>query len=154
MSEEISQFYGNRLRVRVCGLLYDNDRLLLANHTLPDRQAWWAPPGGGVEYGESLEDALKREFLEETKLTITVGQFAFGCEFIHEPLHAIELFFLVSKYEGSPETGQDPELPLIADVRFMSADEIASLPDKQVHGIFQIARTRSELQQLKGFFRI
>ncbi|MGC3944836.1 MAG: NUDIX hydrolase [Chryseolinea sp.] len=154
MSEEISKIYGNRVRVRVCGLLHHRDRLLLVNHSLQDRPIWWGPPGGGVEFGESLEDALKREFLEETKLSITVGQFAFGCEFLEGPLHAIELFFHVSKYEGSPETGQDPEMPLIADVRFMTSEEIASLPGSAIHGIFQVARTKSELLQLKGFFRI
>lgn len=154
MSEEIAQIYGNRLRVRVCGLLYDGDRLLMVKHALPDRRGWWAPPGGGVAFGERLEDALKREFAEETKLKITVGQFAFGCEFLHAPLHAIELFFEVSKHDGHPEIGQDPELPLITDVKFMTPDDIRSLPRDGVHGIFQIAQHKRELQQLKGFFRI
>ncbi|HTF22082.1 MAG TPA: NUDIX hydrolase [Chryseolinea sp.] len=154
MSEELSHIYGKRLRVRVCGLLHDDERLLLVNHRLPGRSAWWAPPGGGIEFGESLEHTLKREFEEETMLKITVGQFAFGCEFLHEPLHAIELFFWVTRIGGTLQTGQDPELPLITDVRFMPAHEIAALPRDTLHGILHIAPTQIDLQQLKGFFRI
>ena len=89
MLEEISKAYGKRLRVRACGLLYDEGRLLLVNHRLPGRSAWWAPPGGGVEFGESLERTLVREFEEETNLQISVGQFAFGCEFFQDPLRLV-----------------------------------------------------------------
>ena len=37
----------------------------------------WAPPGGGMEYGESAHAALKREFMEETHLEIEVERFLF-----------------------------------------------------------------------------
>ena len=154
MSDELFETYGKRLRVRVCGLLTNGDDLLLVNHTLPGRAAWWSPPGGGVNFGESLEDALLREFEEETHLKITVGQFAFGCEFLQGPLHAIELFFWVTRISGTLQTGQDPELPLISDARFIAMQELASLPRNEVHGIFHIAHNQADLQQLKGFFRI
>ena len=154
MSDEISQVYGNRLRVRVCGLLQEGDRLLLVKHTLQHQSVWWAPPGGGMEFGESIEQALRREFLEETNLEITVGQFAFGCEYIQDPLHAIELFFWVTRISGTLQAGQDPELPLIKNVRFMSFPDIAGLPRSEVHGMLHDVHRKVDLQHLKGFFRI
>jgi 8-oxo-dGTP diphosphatase len=154
MENELSKIYGKRLRIRVCGLLQADGRLLLVNHRLPDRQVWWAPPGGGVEFGETLEQTLRREFEEETNLRITVGQFAFGCEYLHDPLHAIELFFWVSRNNGVLKTGDDPELALIADVRYLSMNDLSALPSDQKHGIFQIARSLGDLQQLKGFYRV
>lgn len=154
MLEELSKIYGKRLRVRVCGLLYDGEKLLLVNHRLRDQAAWWAPPGGGVEFGESLESTLVREFGEETNLRITVGQFAFGCEFLHDPMHAIELFFWVTRTGGMLQAGQDPELPIITEAAFMNAHEITSLPRDSVHGILHLAPTQKDLLQLKGFFRI
>jgi 8-oxo-dGTP diphosphatase len=154
MENEISKIYGQRVRVRVCGLLRADERLLLVNHRLPDRDAWWAPPGGGVEFGETIEDTLKREFEEETNLRITVGQFAFGCEYLHDPLHAIELFFWVAHSQGILQTGEDPELALIADVRYLSMNELSALPHGHAHGIFQVAHSVEALQQLKGFYRI
>ena len=97
MDGEIGKIYGDRLRVRVCGLCWDGDRILLANHSLLSGSNFWIPPGGGLEYGETVEKALKREFSEETGLEVEQLGFAFGCEFVKKPLHAIELFFNVVK---------------------------------------------------------
>ena len=54
-------------RIRVCGLLTKGERLLLLRHEKHGR-AYWLLPGGGVEHGETLEGALKRELAEECGL--------------------------------------------------------------------------------------
>lgn len=51
-------------RVRVGALVVNNGRLLLVRHQKAGR-TYWLLPGGGVEEGESLADALRRELLEE-----------------------------------------------------------------------------------------
>jgi len=51
-------------RIRVSALLRWNDRILLCRHEKPGRE-YWLLPGGGVNSGESLVDALRRELLEE-----------------------------------------------------------------------------------------
>ena len=154
MDGEIAKIYGNRLRVRVCGLCWEGDSLLLANHSAVVGTNLWLPPGGGLEYGETLEKALKREFLEETGLEVSQLDFAFGCEFVKEPLHAVELFFNVLKNGGTLKTGYDPELQIIQGVRFFSEKEINGLPQEELHGIFRIARTPNGLRKLSGFYSI
>ncbi len=154
MEKEIAGMYGNRLRVRVCGLLYAGEDLLLVNHRMRDQGNWWAPPGGGLEFGESLEHALQREYLEELSLHITVGPFAFGCEFMANALHAIELFFWISANDGSPALGHDPELNILQDARYMNSTTIARLDANERHGLFSYGTTKAELEQLRGFYRI
>jgi 8-oxo-dGTP diphosphatase len=51
-------------RIRVSALLRWEDRILLCRHEKPGKE-YWLLPGGGVNSGESLLDALHRELFEE-----------------------------------------------------------------------------------------
>ena len=51
-------------RIRVSALLRRRDRILLCRHEKPGKE-YWLLPGGGVNSGESLVDALRRELSEE-----------------------------------------------------------------------------------------
>jgi ADP-ribose pyrophosphatase YjhB (NUDIX family) len=51
-------------RIRVSALLRWSDRILLCRHEKPGKE-YWLLPGGGVEAGESLVEALHRELHEE-----------------------------------------------------------------------------------------
>jgi ADP-ribose pyrophosphatase YjhB (NUDIX family) len=52
-------------RIRVSAMLRWSDRILLCRHEKPGRGEYWLLPGGGVNSGESLVDALYRELDEE-----------------------------------------------------------------------------------------
>jgi len=154
MHEEIAKIYGERLRIRVCGLLFEDEQLLLVNHQGLSAGDFWVPPGGGVEYGESMDQALKREFVEETGLIVRVNEFAFGCELIMPPLHAIELFFWVNRTGGDLIHGNDPELKIISESKFFHTHELSTLKKDALHGILQRAQSKRDFQQLTGFYRI
>jgi 8-oxo-dGTP diphosphatase len=51
-------------RVRVSAVLRWDDQILLCRHEKPGKE-YWLLPGGGVQPGESLVDALHRELFEE-----------------------------------------------------------------------------------------
>jgi ADP-ribose pyrophosphatase YjhB (NUDIX family) len=52
-------------RIRVSAVLRWSDRILLCRHEKAGRGEYWLLPGGGVNTGESLVDALHRELAEE-----------------------------------------------------------------------------------------
>jgi len=153
MTPEIAEVYGNKVRLRVCGLCWREASLLLIKHKMGSNH-FWAPPGGGVEYQETLEDALRREFSEETGLDVEVGKFVFGCEFIKNPLHAVELFFEVEKVAGALKSGYDPELQLIERAQFLSWKVIKAIPGKSLHGIVDKCTDLDSFRQLRGFYSI
>jgi 8-oxo-dGTP diphosphatase len=62
-----------RRRVGAYGVCRDGVRVLLARSSaLADFPGLWQFPGGGIEHGEQPIDAVRREFAEETGLTVEV----------------------------------------------------------------------------------
>ncbi len=54
-------------------VLISREGCLLLIHRLKDGQEYYVFPGGGVEEGESVDEAARREALEELSLTVEVG---------------------------------------------------------------------------------
>jgi 8-oxo-dGTP diphosphatase len=138
-NELLNITYGGTLRLRVCGVCQFGDKYLLANHTgLNPEGDFWCPPGGGVEFGETIEEALKREFLEEANLQIEKVEFLSVYEFIQKPLHAVELFYSVKIVAGDLKTGKDPEMyrQILKEVKWLAINEIKLLKKTEIHQYF------------------
>lgn len=65
-----SRRYPKHPLVGVGALIYERDRILMAERGGQPLRGWWSIPGGLVEVGEKLEDAIRREVREETGLQI------------------------------------------------------------------------------------
>jgi 8-oxo-dGTP diphosphatase len=158
MGTNVNEVYGNRLRVRACGLLVQEQRLLMVNHLSLTDGDFWSPPGGGILFAEPAAECLKREFQEETGLEIGVQRFLFATEFIQPPLHALELFFAVTWVGGTLRRGLDPEMKadrqIIHDVRFLAWEELQALPPHHLHGVFRQVRQPADVLRLSGYLNV
>jgi 8-oxo-dGTP diphosphatase len=138
----------------VCGVYIEDNKILLVNHKgLTNTGNFWAPPGGGMHFGESATENLEREFLEETGLKIKVGKFLFINEYISKPLHAIEIFFQVQRLSGILAHGNDPELgeQIIKEVKFKSLPQIKSYSTHEVHSLFYNCHSLQDILQMNGY---
>lgn len=71
-------------RINVRGIVF-KDGKILAQQLLPDddgkERDYWCLPGGGLEAGESLQEGLFREMIEETGITPKIGDLLFIQQF-------------------------------------------------------------------------
>ncbi len=139
-SPHVADAYGGRVRVRVGALVFDDDAapssVLLVEHAgihaddAGEKPPFWTPPGGGVDFGEALAEALRREVEEEAALRICVGPLRYVLDFVRPPLHAVSFYFSATVEGGTLGTGSDPELgddQLIRSVRFVPFADLAGL---------------------------
>ncbi|MBM3163574.1 MAG: NUDIX domain-containing protein [Chlorobi bacterium] len=133
----------SKVTLRVSAICVHDDRVLLVEHksfapedpALPDR--YWILPGGGVEHGETLDEALAREMKEETGFDCRVGPLLFIKELLYpfpgsgEPgsrHHSVSLGFSCSVTGGELITGKDPEYgddqQMIIQVRWIPFREL------------------------------
>jgi 8-oxo-dGTP pyrophosphatase MutT (NUDIX family) len=67
--------------IRVYGILIDKKNRLLVSDEFIRGNFYTKLPGGGLEIGEGTRDCLKREFLEETGMDVTVGEHFYTTDF-------------------------------------------------------------------------
>jgi len=119
-------------QIRVTGLLIENDRVLLVRQTVAsDRE--WSLPGGRAEAGETLEEAIIREMLEETGLHVKVAKLLYLCDKTDCVPPILHITFLLEKLSGfiKMPTNEFDENP-IGDVKFACFSELPALGFSQI----------------------
>ncbi len=108
-----SRAYPARPLVGVGGVVLKGEELLLVRRSAPPSQGLWSFPGGGVEIGEELAEALKREVREECGISIEVGRIVGVFDLIYRgpgggvAYHYLLVDFLASYLEGDLRAGSD-----------------------------------------------
>lgn len=148
------EIYKHKYRVRVCGICTHENRLLLVKQEgLAHIPYLWIPAGGGLEFGETLQEGLKREFLEETTLAVEVGDLLFTNQYVAPPFHAIEFFFEVKispevLKEALKESYFPKNEPSLAEVRWLSFEEINQIPNPLKHKFLRNISSIAEIKDL------
>jgi ADP-ribose pyrophosphatase YjhB (NUDIX family) len=85
-------------RIVVAAIIRNGKKLLLTKEILESGREFWSFPGGGVNFGESLEEAVKREIKEELGMGIKVEKLLGFKEAIFPKYnyHTVIFFFLAT----------------------------------------------------------
>jgi 8-oxo-dGTP diphosphatase len=118
--------------VRVYGLLINAENQLLISDEQSGGRSFSKFPGGGLEYGEGLIDALKREFMEECEAEVEILSHFYTTDFFEKSSfndsQIISIYYLVREigplkmtyktkiFDFAPETVQS--------FRWVSLDEL------------------------------
>jgi len=108
-------------------ILNDRGELLLALHE-KNKKSYWVLPGGHLQFGETLDGAIRRELREELGFEdVEVKELLFVDEFIDTSRHVVHIGFdvrVVEEFLANP--GVIAEDESIRDVRFFSLAEIVN----------------------------
>lgn len=142
----------NKLVFRPAGyaVIIDNGKILLCN-TKSTGKYWF--PGGGVELGEKIEDAIKREVREETGIEIEIKKFLTFQEifFYYEPLDEayqnLSFFYLCKPIttdllaDNQVDPEDESEKPRWIDLKSIRKEEIQTGAEK----IFELIKNNFKL---------
>lgn len=123
----------------VSAVAVDDDRLLVVRRGQGPAQGSWSVPGGRVDAGETLAEAVVRELAEETGIEGVCGALLDWVERIGPDHHFVILAFAVQVLEaGSPRPGSDA-----AEAAWIPLAQVADL--HLVEGLAELLHTHGIL---------
>ncbi|MBI5653453.1 MAG: NUDIX hydrolase [Chloroflexi bacterium] len=115
----------NKVYHIVAAIIRRGDEILMVHQRAPDSNAWWSTPGGVVEDGETLIDALAREVREETGLDVLEpGRLVYVTQWedVPENHQAIAFVFEIQRWQGELKPA-DPD-GLVTEASFLPIDRV------------------------------
>lgn len=112
---------GKTVRV-TAAVICRGDKIFATQRGYGDYKDWWEFPGGKIESGESPEQALKREILEELAAEISVGRKIMTVEYDYPTFHLSMDCFVCTLIRGEPELLEHEA------AKWLSRSELDSVP--------------------------
>ena len=121
-------------RVRVSAILRWKGRVLLCRHEKPGKE-YWLLPGGGVDGGETIIEALRRELREELGLEeFDAGPLVWTHErtfpWAQRLMHQVNDVYLVRVDAHEPQPTIDLEEEAVVSYRWWTLEEIESTDER------------------------
>ncbi|MHC1627988.1 MAG: NUDIX domain-containing protein [Candidatus Nezhaarchaeales archaeon] len=122
-------------------IIRKNGNIILVKRRRPPYEGHWALPGGFVEYGETVEDAVKREVKEETGLDVEIkGLIGVYSKPDRDPRgHVVSIAYLVTEIGGELRGSEETDI-----------GEFSVIPDKLAFDHNDILRDGLNLAKKMG----
>jgi len=132
--------YPARPILAVSAAIVRDGRVLIARRARPPAHGVYTLPGGGVEVGESLQEAVSREIMEETGLTIEpVGLAGYRERIARDGEGRIEQHFVILPFAARWIAGEPVLNEELAEARWLYPRELDGLPTTE--GLAEIVTT-------------
>ena len=131
--------------VSVGAVILDRGRVLLVKRARPPLQGEWSLPGGVVELGETLPQAVVREVREETGLAVDVGSVLEVIERVQESTdgrveyHYVIIDYLCRAQPGEPAHGSDAAAVQWADASDLASYRLTPITTAVIHKALELA---------------
>ena len=134
----------------VGGIVFKGNRVLLARRNQEPGKGQWSLPGGMVELGETLEQALVREIREEAGIDIKIGGLARLLDrIIHDDGQRVQYHYVIVDYWAEMVSGEPRAASDVSDLRFVPLGEVQSMEvHRDVKDTIGIAVKMREAQQV------
>ena len=133
-----------RVELTVLCLVHRGEELLLQNREKKDWQGW-TMPGGHVEPGESIVDAVVREMQEETGLTVLHPRLCGVKQFPIEGGRYLVFLFETEEFEGELRSSEEGKMQWIRRSRlrdYTTVDDLDALLDGLDEAAAKLARAK------------
>lgn len=133
-------------QLAVSATIFRDARILLLRRAHAPGKGLWSLPGGRVEFGESLQTALRREVMEETTLLIDVVALAGWREVLPGPAntgHYVVMSFAARWVGGEPALNDEHD-----DVQWLAPDALHTL--QVTDGLPDIVRAARRIIEIDG----
>lgn len=109
----------------IAAIILRGDEILLIKRGAEPNIGKWSVPGGSIELGETLEEAVRREVREEIGLEIKVGKLAGVSDLIVKESGAIAFHYVLIDYFATVESGEPIAASDAVDCRWERLDKIS-----------------------------
>jgi len=129
MSPENTNAYPVKPRVGVGALVLREGKILLVKRGVDPNKGLWAIPGGTLKLGETMRECAAREILEETGVTVAIGECVYVFDLIErDAAGKIKFHFVVVDYAALYVSGEPAGADDAEEAGWFAPEDLCDLP--------------------------